>query len=123
MTTLCASVQNLGKLMQDGFASESILRLLRDDVRQQAQNEIMEGLENEENAGQLVYGDLEIENFKLEVEVSYVVRQVLMWVLVLQTLSRPQALASRYDEIFYPRKMEFKGGITDNTRSSFSRKY
>ena len=39
------------------------------------------------------------------------------------TFSRPQALVSRYDEIFFPRKMEFKGGITDNTRSSFSRKY
>ena len=65
MTTLCASVQNLGKLMQDGFASESITRLGRDDVRQQAPNEIMEGLENEENAGQLVHRDLEIENLKL----------------------------------------------------------
>ena len=43
-----------------------------------------------------------------------------MWVLVLQTLFRDrQHWPSRYDEILFPRKMEFKGGITDNTRSSF----
>ena len=35
------------------------------------------------------------------------------------TFARPPALASRNNEIFIPRKMEFKGWTTDCTRSSF----
>ena len=84
----------------------------------------MEGLENEENAGQLVHRDLEIENFKLgSGSIVCSEESIDEGLGASDTFSRPQALASRYDEIFFPRKMEFKGGITDNTRSSFSRKY
>ena len=35
------------------------------------------------------------------------------------TFARPPAPASRYNDVFVPRKMEFKGWVTDYTRSSF----
>ena len=87
-TILCATVQSLGKQMQDGSAAERIRRQedyknmvetmsgkmeegfrSEQQARQQAQNEIMEGLKNEENARQLVQQDLAVmkeENKNLE---------------------------------------------------------
>ena len=71
MTILCATVQSLGKQMQDGFAAESLRRQedyrnmektmtakmeegfrSEQQARQLAQSEMMKGLKDEENARQ-----------------------------------------------------------------------
>ena len=108
--------------MEEGFRSEQ-------QARQQAQNEIMKGLKNEESARLLVQRDLavmkeEIKNLKIG-SVSTVCSEASAGVGLgaSGTSARPPALASRYNEIFNPRKMEFKGSVTDYTRSSFSRNH
>ena len=149
MTILCATVQslgkqmhdlqNLGKQMQGGFAAERIRRQKKiarvwkrrcpqrwkkvfrskQQARQLAQNEIMQGLKNEENARQMVPKDLEVlkeETKNLNMgNGSTVCREASTGVGLgtSNTFARPTALASRYNEIFIPRKMELKGWITD----------
>ena len=54
-------------------------------------------------------------------EVPSAVKQVLVWVLVLLAPLRMRGIASRDNEVFIPRKMEFEGWFTDYTRSSFQR--
>ena len=100
--------------MEEDFRSEQ-------QARQLAQNEIMEGLKNEESARQLVQRDLAImkEEIKhLEMGSGSTVCSEASTGVGLGasgTFARPLALASRYNEIFLPRKMEFKGWITDYT--------
>ena len=125
-------VQNLGKQMQDGFAAERIKRQgdygnteetmsakMEEGFRQQAQNERMKGLKNEEIARQFVQRDLavmkeEIKNLMMA-SLSAVCSEAGTGLRLgaSGTFARPPALA------YIPRKMEFKGWITDYTRSSF----
>ena len=154
MTLLCAAVQSLGKQMQnmqnpgkqmqDGVAAERIRR--KEDhknmeemmsakmeegfkgepqARQQAENEMLKGLKNEESARLLVQRDLavmkeETKNLKMG-RGSTVCSEASTGVGLgaSGTFARPPTLAFRYNEIFIPRKMEFKGWVTDYTRSSF----
>ena len=104
--------------MAEGLRSEQ-------QVRQQARKEIMKGLKSEESARQMVQKGLgvmkeEIKNFKMG-SGSTVCSEANTSVGLgaSGTSARPPALASRFDEIFIPRKMELKGWITDCTRSSF----
>ena len=132
-------VQNLGKQMQDGFATESCRR--QEDYKkmeeamttkmeggfrneqqagEQAQKEIMDGLKIEENARQTVQIGLQAIKDKIRQlesgtggtvgsEVSTAVGRGPSG-----TFARPpQGVAVRLNELFKPRRMEFKGWVTD----------
>ena len=145
ISMLCSTVRNLRSQMQETFATERNTRLggytkmvqkmsgkleegLRSEqqARQQAQNEIMKGLKNEENARQMVQKDLavmeeEIKNLKKKGSGSTVCSEASTDVGLGASgiFVRPPAQASRYNDVFVPKKMEFKGWVTDYTRSSF----
>ena len=108
-----------------GNMEETMSAKMEEGFRQQAQNERMKGLKNEENARQFVQRDLavmkeEIKNLKMG-SLSAVCSEAGTGLRLgaSGTFARPPALACRYYEILIPRKMEFKGWITDYTRSSF----
>ena len=142
MTILCQTVQNLGKQMQEGFEAERTRRqedietesLQRQDdfysmewttttkmedgfkgeqmARQQAQDEIK----------QMAKKDLDAfkEEMRGEVETQCVAKRALEWVWeALAPAARPLALASRFSDIFLPRKMKFKGCVTDYKQCSY----
>ena len=86
----------------------------------------MKGLKNEENARQMVRKDLavmkeETKNLKMGSgstvcsEPSTIVGPGASGIF-----PRPPALASRYNDIFVPRKMEFKDWVIGYTRSCVS---
>ena len=137
-------VQNLGKQMQGGFAAERIRRQedynnkektmsakMEEGFQEQTTGQTagpkrdMQGLKNEENARQMVQKDLKVlkeETKNLNIgNGSTVCREASTGVGLgaSGTFARPTALASRYNEIFIPRKMELKGWITDYKRCSF----
>ena len=137
MTVLCATVQSLGQQMQDvqslgeqmqeGFATESFRRqedfwnmketmtakmeeFFRSEqlAREQAHNEIK----------QMVRKDLgvmkEMKNLKMGSRSTVCSEASTGESLGSSgTFARPPALASQYSEIFIPKKMEFKGWVTD----------
>ena len=119
---LSASVQGLGKHMQDGFANEG---RRRQEDNEKLKNEMYEGFRNEEKARKVVQNDLAVmkeEIQKLKMESGSTVCSEASTAVDLGasgTFAKPPGIASRYNEVFIPRKMEFKGWITDNTKSSF----
>ena len=157
MTLLCQMVQSLGKemqdvqnlggQMQDGYAAESRRRQedynkmeeagtakmeegFRNEqqARPQAQKQIMAGLENEENARQMVQIDLQAIKDKMRQresgsgsggtvgsEVSTAVGKGPSG-----TFARPPpGVAVRLNDLFLPRRMEFKGWVTDNKQCRY----
>ena len=107
--------------MEEGFRNEQ-------QARQQAQNEIMAGLKNEENARQMVQTDLQAIKEKIRQlesgsgsgstvgsEVSTAVGKGPSG-----TFARPPpGIAIRLNNLFMPRRMEFKGWVTDYKQCSY----
>ena len=128
VSTLCESVQKMGGAdAEDNKKLEEKVSARMDDrfsneeqARQRIRNEMMHGCKNEESARQLVRKELavvkdEIKNLRI-IAVPSVARHVLDLAFGPCT---PPPLASRYHEIFIPRKMKFKGWITDYPKCSF----
>ena len=151
MTLLCQTihsldrqmqeVQNLGKQMQDGFATESCRRLEdhkkmeeamttkveegprgEQQAREQAQKEIMDGFKNGENARQVVQNDLQAIKDKIRQLESGSGSGSTVGSEVSTAVGRgpsatfarpPQGVAVRLNDSFMRRRMGFKGWITD----------
>ena len=140
-------VQNLGKQMQDGFATESCRRQEdykkmdaamttqmeegfrnEEKARQQTEKEIMAGLENEANARQMVQNDLQA--------MKGVIRQLesgsgsgsTVGSDVNAAVGRgpsgtfarpPEGVPVRFSDLFMPQRMEFKGWVTDHKQCRY----
>ena len=148
MTLLCQTVQslrrqmqevqNLGKQMQDGFATESCRRKEdynkmeeamtakmedgfrnEEQARQQTQKEITAGLKNEANARQMVQNHLQAIKDKIKQLESGSGSGSTVGTEVSTegpsgTFARPPpGIAIRLNDLFMPRRMEFKGWVTD----------
>ena len=101
--------------MEEGFRNEQ-------QARQQAQKEIMAGLKNEDNARQMVQTDLQAIKDKIRQlesgsgsgstvgsEVSTAVGKGPSGTFV-----RPPPGVAVWNDLFMPRRMEFKGWVTDD---------
>ena len=82
-----------------------------------------DGCKNEENARQPVQKELavmkdEMKNLKMGSGSAVCCEASTGMGLGSGTFSRPPPLPSRWNEIFIPRKMEFKGWVTDYSKSS-----
>ena len=134
-------VQNLGKQTQDGFATESCRRQEdykkmeeamttkmeegfrnEEQARQQIQKEIMAGLKNEANVRQMVQNDLQAIKDKIRQLESGSGSGGTVGSDVSTAVGRgasgafarpPQGVAVRLNAFFMPRRMEFKGRVTD----------
>ena len=104
--------------MEEGFKSEQ-------RTRQLAKSETMKGLKDEETARQMVQKDLDIlkEVIKsLQMGSGSTVCSEASTGVGLgssDTFAWPPALASPFSEIFIPRKMGFKGWLTDYKKCSY----
>ena len=103
--------------MDDRFRNEK-------QARQRIRNEMMHGCKNEESARQLVQKEPavmkdEIKNLKMGSGSTVCSEASTGLGFGPCTFARPPPLASRYHEIFIPRKMKFKGWTTDYTKCSF----
>ena len=83
----------------------------------------MQGFNNEENARQLVQNELAVMKDKLKnlkmVSGSTLCSEASTGMgLGSGTFARPPPLTSRWNEIFVPRRMEFKCGVTDHSKSN-----
>ena len=85
-------------------------------AKQHAQYEIMKGLKDDENARQMV---LKEEMKSLQMGSGSIVCSEASTGRGSGTYARPSALASRFDDIFLPRKMEFKGWVLDYKKCSY----
>ena len=144
MTILCQTVQNLGKQMQEGFAAERTRRQedfetesqkRRDDnnkMEQKMTAKMEDGFKGEKMARQQAQDEIkqmakkDLDAFKEEMKSlqrrsgSTVCSEASTGVGLggSGTFARPPTLASRFNDIFLPRKMEFKGCFTDYEQCS-----
>ena len=105
--------EEMGSQMEEGFKKEQF-------ARQQIQNEMVQGFEHEENARQLVEKELavvkeELKNLKMGNGSTVCSAAGTGVGLGSGTFARPPPLSARWNDIFFPRTMEFKGWITDYT--------
>ena len=107
-------VQSLGKQMQEGFATESMRR--REDYKNMEKTmtaKMDEGFKSEQLARQQAKKDLDV--LKEEMKKKLKLRSEATTGVSLQG----PAFASKYSEIFIPRKMEFNGLVTDYKQCNF----
>ena len=102
-------LQNLGKQMQDGFATESCRR--QEDYKKMEEamtTKMEEGFRNEQQAREQAQKEI-MDGGTVGSEVSTAVGRGPSG-----TYSRPpQGVAVRLNDLFMPRRMEFKGWVTD----------
>ena len=144
MTILCQTVQNLGKQMQEGFAAERTRRQedietesqkRRDDyngMEQKMTAKMEDGFKGEKMARQQAQDEIkqmvkkDLDAFKEEMKSLHrksgctVCSEASTGVGLggSGTFARPPTLASWFNDIFLPRKMEFKGCFTDYEQCS-----
>ena len=107
--------------MEEGFKNEQ-------QARQQARKEIMDELENEEHAQQMVQNDL--------LAIKDEIRQLVLGSCSGSTVGSndstavgrgpsgtfarpPEGVASKLSDVFMPRRMEFKGWVTDKKQCRY----
>ena len=144
MTILCATVRSLGRQMQDGFAAARIRRqedfaietLRRQDgyhkmekamtakmeeslkneqlARQQAQNKIQQMAKRDLDALKQDMKSLHMGSWSTACSEA----STGVGLGGSGTFARPTALASRFSQIFIPRKVEFIGWVADHKKCS-----
>ena len=122
MALLCASVQGLGKQMQDGIANEG---RGRQEDNKKLKDEMYAGFRNEEKARKPAQNDLAVMKEviqKLKKGSGSTVcseANTRVGLGASGTFAEPPGVASRRNEVLILAKMELKCWITDCTRSSF----
>ena len=123
MAMLCESVKMLATQMKEGFKTARAWRKEEyKNLEEKMSARMEEGFKNEENARKLVQNELavmkeEIKNLKMGCG-STVCSEASTGVgLGSGTFTWSPPLTSRWNGIFVPRRMEFKGWVTDYSKN------